>query len=104
MGSLLLFGSFSPKTNLRKEPVATCYGLSPCDACSTCSSCKYCNNGGTCGICSSKISRSKSFYSQPKKVSSSTSVYVGQCKALTKKGARCKRNGDSSGYCWQHGK
>ena len=30
--------------------------------------------------------------------------YVGQCKALTKKGTRCKRNGDGSGYCWQHDK
>ncbi|WP_431311641.1 gas vesicle protein GvpO, halophile-type [Pedobacter albus] len=27
-----------------------------------------------------------------------------QCKALTKKGTRCKRNASSGGYCWQHGK
>ncbi|WP_410478918.1 DUF5763 domain-containing protein [Pedobacter frigiditerrae] len=33
-----------------------------------------------------------------------TNVYVGQCKALTKKGARCKRSASSNGYCWQHGK
>ncbi|WP_406827017.1 DUF5763 domain-containing protein [Pedobacter sp. KACC 23697] len=104
LGGILLFGGFSPKTNSTKEPVATCYGRNPCGACSTCSGCKYCNNGGICGICSSKGFRSKSFHSRPKKASSFSSVYVGQCKALTKKGARCKRNGDSGGYCWQHSK
>ncbi|WP_416276523.1 DUF5763 domain-containing protein [Pedobacter sp. PF22-3] len=104
LGSLLLFGSFSPKTNLRKEPVATCYGLNPCGACSSCSYCKYCNSGGTCGICSSRSTKPERFYVSPKKNTTSASVYVGQCKALTKKGTRCKRSGGSSGYCWQHSK
>jgi hypothetical protein len=99
---MLLFGGFSPKTNKLKDPVATCYGLNPCGACSNCSGCKFCNGGGTCGICSAKSSRSKSLYSSPKK--NNSSVYVGQCRALTKKGARCKRSGGSNGYCWQHNK
>jgi len=27
----------------------------------------------------------------------------GRCRAITKKGTRCKRSATSSGYCWQHG-
>ncbi|MFD2581693.1 DUF5763 domain-containing protein [Pedobacter vanadiisoli] len=100
----MLFDSFSPKTNTLKEPVATCYGLNPCGACSNCSACKYCNNGGSCGICSSKSSGFKSQYRRPNKTGNSASVYVGQCRALTKKGTRCKRSSDGSGYCWQHNK
>ncbi|WP_407946538.1 DUF5763 domain-containing protein [Pedobacter jejuensis] len=45
----------------------------------------------------------RTFTSSPKS-SSKASTYVGQCKALTKKGSRCKRSGNGSGYCWQHGK
>lgn len=26
-----------------------------------------------------------------------------QCKAITQKGTRCKRNATKNGYCWQHG-
>ena len=26
----------------------------------------------------------------------------GRCRAITKKGTRCKRSATSNGYCWQH--
>jgi len=44
--------------------------------------------------------------SKPAQKTSNTksNAYVGQCKALTKKGTRCKRSANSNGYCWQHGK
>ncbi|WP_410478276.1 DUF5763 domain-containing protein [Pedobacter frigiditerrae] len=83
--------------------MATCYGNSPCKACSNCSGCKYCNNGGSCGICAkpkTTTTNNLSSNTTTKKVN----VYVGQCKALTKKGARCKRSASSNSYCWQHGK
>ncbi|WP_394353092.1 DUF5763 domain-containing protein [Pedobacter boryungensis] len=84
--------------------VATCYGNSPCKACSNCSGCKYCNNGGTCGICAKAKTTKPNTLTSDKSSANKTSVYVGQCKALTKKGARCKRSANSNGYCWQHGK
>ena len=28
--------------------------------------------------------------------------FESRCKATTKKGTQCKRNGGTSGYCWQH--
>ncbi|WP_394346184.1 DUF5763 domain-containing protein [Pedobacter duraquae] len=88
----------SPTKVEHKVVVATCYGDSPCKACSNCSSCKYCNAGGSCGICSANSNQARA-----RAISSTkTTNYVGQCKATTKKGSRCKRNGNGSGYCWQH--
>jgi hypothetical protein len=94
----MLFG-FIPKQNKTINEntapvVATCYGNTPCNACSNCSKCKYCSNGGTCGQCAKKEQTYKS--KTPEPVST-------QCKAITKKGTRCKRAAGSGGYCWQHG-
>ena len=92
----MLFGYYPDNNeNAHKNvTVATCYGKTPCNACSNCSQCKHCNSGGTCGKCASKkeIDQSKA----PASVTT-------QCKAITKKGTRCKRNAGSGGYCWQHG-
>ncbi|WP_410479263.1 DUF5763 domain-containing protein [Pedobacter nototheniae] len=100
--SFLLFTKHPVVKQPVKEPVATCYGRSSCIACSNCSRCKHCSGGGTCGVCSSSGLKPQSFYSNEK--TTKAEVYSGQCKALTKKGARCKRSGGSNGYCWQHGK
>ena len=94
----MLFGS-SPKENKNinanaTAAVATCYGNTPCNACSNCSKCKYCKNGGTCGKCEKKEQTYKSKAPEP---------VATQCKAITKKGSRCKRAAGSNGYCWQHG-
>ncbi|WP_394341701.1 DUF5763 domain-containing protein [Pedobacter alluvionis] len=96
--------NFSPENPKTKEPVATCYGYSSCSACSNCSRCKHCGAGGSCGVCSTKSSSNIKTFSSSKTSPRQTANYVGQCKALTKKGSRCKRNGSGSGYCWQHGK
>lgn len=75
-------------------PPAKCIGSNPCYACSNCNYCKYCNSGGTCGVCAKpKKTQTKPLYSQPKS---------NQCKAITKKGTRCSRKAEYSGYCWQH--
>ncbi|RYD96075.1 MAG: hypothetical protein EOP54_14570 [Sphingobacteriales bacterium] len=104
ISSLLLFNAApSPKNNYAfGKPVATCYGNSPCKACSNCSGCKYCNNGGSCDICAKPKTKSTNNFSSAKSTITSSNVYVGQCKGLTKKGARCKRSGGGNGYCWQH--
>jgi len=92
------------KTILFNGTVATCYGNSPCKACSNCSRCGHCSAGGSCGICAKPKTKTANTLTSGKTSTAKTSAYVGQCKSLTKKGARCKRNGDGSGYCWQHGK
>lgn len=86
--------------------VATCYGRTPCTACSNCSGCGHCNSGGTCGVCSRPTKNIQGFKSNTGKAAPAkvAEAYTGQCKALTKKGSRCKRRGGSNGYCWQHGK
>ena len=78
-----------------KKVIATCYGYTPCNACSSCGYCKWCRSGGTCGVCAPKKKTPARSYS--------TSIYSGQCKAITKKGTRCSRRARSRGYCWQHG-
>ncbi len=77
----------------RELTPATCYGYTPCNACKTCNYCRYCNSGGTCGICAP----------YKKKKTSSEPAIPTRCKAITKKGTRCKRAARSNGYCWQHG-
>ncbi|MBX9704050.1 MAG: hypothetical protein K2X39_07835, partial [Silvanigrellaceae bacterium] len=104
ISSLLLFTTPSPKNLTFPGKVATCYGNTPCKACSNCSGCKYCNNGGRCGICAKPKTTATNKLTGGKNTTTKANAYVGQCKALTKKGARCKRNGDGSGYCWQHSK
>ena len=78
-----------------------CTGATPCHACSNCSQCKYCNSGGTCGVCKKRASGGYSNSSKPA-AGSQAGVAV-QCKAITKKGTRCKRMARRNGYCWQHG-
>ncbi|MFC4142997.1 DUF5763 domain-containing protein [Pedobacter mendelii] len=103
IGSLLLFNAPTPKNYSFRKPVATCYGKSNCIACSNCSGCKHCNSGGSCGVCANAKSTTINTFSSRKTITTSNS-YVGQCKAFTKKGARCKRSANGNGFCWQHGK
>lgn len=76
------------------QPEATCYGNNPCNACKTCNYCKHCNSGGSCGVCAPATKRKET-----KQLPSTTQ----QCRAITKKGVRCKRSAGGGGYCWQHG-
>jgi hypothetical protein len=91
ISSLLLFGSTTSQNKLLfGKPVGTCCGNSPCKACSNCSACKYCNNGGSCGICAKPKTNITNNLSSAKKTSTTSSVSIGQCKALTKKGRGVK--------------
>ena len=90
----MLSGYYPKENNNANADVATCYGNTPCNACSNCSLCKYCGKGGTCGKCEKKEQIFKSKTPEP---------VTAQCKAVTKKGTRCKRAAGSGGYCWQHG-
>jgi len=93
--SIAMLLGLSPKeNNADYANAATCYGNTPCNACSNCSKCRYCSNGGTCGKCEKKEQTFKSKAPEP---------VATQCKAITKKGTRCKRAAGSGGYCWQHG-
>ena len=74
---------------------AKCTGKDPCLACSNCSSCQYCAGGGSCGACKKKNSSG---------VSKAKPTTNSQCRATTKKGTRCSRSANTSGYCWQHDK
>lgn len=49
----------------------------------------------------SSVSNSKS-QTQRKMSLSSQSSSSGRCKAMTRKGVRCKRQAEQGGYCWQH--
>jgi hypothetical protein len=84
---------------------ATCYGYSPCNACKNCKYCKYCNAGGTCGVCR-PVKKNNSAVTDKEKAKQQLlqPPIVSQCKAITKKGTRCKRSSSKNGYCWQHSK
>jgi|APThiThiocy_ev2_2_1041544.scaffolds.fasta_scaffold00071_10 hypothetical protein len=70
------------------------YGDTPYKACSGCSTCQCCNGGDSPGICESNHN---------KKTTGSKTIANGTtCRAITKKGTRCKRSPRASGYCRQH--
>jgi len=103
--SFALTYTLPAKRKIKAETaVSTCYGYSPCKACSNCSRCKYCSAGGSCGVCGAKAANKINTLSGKAATEKKTAVYSGQCKALTKKGARCKRSGSGTGFCWQHNK
>lgn len=91
--SMPVWGSVSNRAALPPAE-AKCMGKDPCNACSNCSSCKYCAGGGSCGVCKKKPAPAKAKAPVPSK----------QCKAKTKKGIRCSRVANASGFCWQHEK
>ncbi|WP_370583497.1 DUF5763 domain-containing protein [Pedobacter sp. ASV12] len=102
---MLIYFSLNSTKKTSVSTVATCYGNTPCNACTNCSRCRYCGNGGSCGVCKPKSTAQLLPSNRASTTGKAkTSVYAGQCKALTKKGARCKRSAGSGGYCWQHGK
>jgi hypothetical protein len=69
------------------------YGDTPYKTCCDCNACKCCS-GDTCG------SRKGN---QNKKTARNGTIANGTtCRAITKKGARCKRSPRASGYCRQH--
>lgn len=80
-----------------------CYGDTPCNACPNCSLCKYCNNGGSCGKCENAVNTVTQDESSNKSRHRGQTIRNGTtCRAITKKGTRCKRSPRESGYCYQH--
>lgn len=75
-----------------------CQGLKKCRASVETISLKEAEKMGRtpCGYCYGKSAVNSSS-------SSSSPGYAGECRAITKKGTRCKRAARSNGYCWQHG-